>query len=158
MKKFSLETIKSVYFSTDFKLPFDDFVKELEAIDKSEKVDEKKKKDDEAKKREVHHVFSELPADYESIDDFLEEKVDEYEWHDTFYDSDGIDDDGADTIEYFKVGDKIFEVDLHCEAEWVGDWSVRKNLPGDVSITDFNEITDFTILEEDENYLLIKLK
>lgn len=60
--------------------------------------------------------------------------------HDMFYEYDGLPDEGVDRTIYVKIGDKIYEVKLHCEAEWVGDWSVRKNLPGDVSIISITEI------------------
>ena len=39
----------------------------------------------------------------ETIEECLENIVDEAEWFDTFYDSDGMDDDGADIEEYFMV-------------------------------------------------------
>ena len=67
-------------------------------------------------------------------------------------------DEGVDRIEYFKIGNEIYEVDLHCEAEWVGDWSVRKNLPGEVSATSIKKITDFEILQEYDGYVLFKIK
>jgi len=76
--------------------------------------------------------------------------------HDMFYESDGLDDDGADETIVFKIGDNFYEVDLHCEAEWVGEWSVRKNLPGKVSVSAVREIKNFKIEKEADNYFEIK--
>lgn len=76
--------------------------------------------------------------------------------HDMFYDEEGLDDEGADETVVFKIGDNFYEVDLHCEAEWVGDWSVRKNLPGELSVTSVKEIKKYEIQSEGDGYIELK--
>ena len=76
--------------------------------------------------------------------------------HDIFYEAGGLDDDGATETMVFKIGESFYEIDLHCEAEWVGDWSVRKNLPGDLSVLDVREIKEFTIEEQTKDYIELK--
>lgn len=104
---------------------------------------------------EIHNIY----ADQWSIDinEFINKVVRNADYHDFFYIEGGLPDKGVDDIDYYKVGDKIYEVSLHCEAEWVGDWSVRENLPGEVSLVSVLEITDFEILKDEGNYILIQI-
>lgn len=69
---------------------------------------------------------------------------------DIFYNEDGLDDSGADETMVFKIGDAFYEVDLHCKAEWIGDWSVRQNVPGEVTVESVREIKSFEIKKESE--------
>jgi hypothetical protein len=98
------------------------------------------------------------------ISEFIQDKVENCDWYD-FIDEEYIPDEGADTEELFKIGDKLYNVKLHCEAEWCGDWSVRANLAGDISITEIEEITDYEVLQETsyalgdaEDWIFIKIK
>lgn len=75
---------------------------------------------------------------------------------DMFYDEDGLDDSGADETVVFKVGEQFYEVDLHCTAKWIGDWSVRKNLPGKISIEDIREIKEFEMEKDVHDGITIK--
>ena len=68
-----------------------------------------------------------------------------------------MDDDGSDDVMYFKVLDKFYEVELHCEAEWVSEWSVRKNLPGEISVTNVKEVTPLRIVKEEAVYIQLEI-
>jgi hypothetical protein len=156
MKKYTKKAIQNTLDVLN--IPSDNFFsvlkeekKKLKAIKEKEEIEANS-----VKKIYKDHIFPELPESYE-IDEFLEECVEENDYHDTFYEYEGMDDGGADDVVYFKVADKIYEVKLHCEAEWVGDWSVRKNLPGKVSITSIKEIENFEILTNDEDFIVFKI-
>ena len=71
---------------------------------------------------------------------------------------DNLPDYGVDEIEYFKVNSIIYKVKIHCDVDWCGDWSVRKNLPTSWYLTDIEEIIDYNIIEdENENgYIIFK--
>lgn len=98
-----------------------------------------------------------LPAlkEDENLKEVILESIEDVS-HDIFYEPDGLDDEGADETMVFKIGDAFYEVDVHCEAEWVGDWSVRKNLPGEVSIEAIREIKSFKIEKEEKDYIELK--
>ena len=79
---------------------------------------------------------------------------------DSFYDPDStLEDSGADNIFYFKVGDKFYEVNVHCTAEWCSEWSMRKNIPGDISATSIKELTTYEIVkyENKGNYYILRI-
>jgi len=158
---FSKASIEKAFKENGIKFPLKDFIKSLRDKEKPKQTKKKvvKKKSNfktiEIYNENIHPALE----NNNTIQEFLEEKIDNGEgYYDMFYDSNGLSDDGADDVEYHKVGDKIYEVSLHCEAEWVPDYSVRKNLPGDVSITEIKEITDFKIIKKESYCLRIQIK
>lgn len=123
---------------------------------------EKKRKIEKAKEIDVLFVYDKLSEEAEGdFEWFIDSIVENEDWFDNF--ADDLDDDGADDTIYFMIGDKLYEVGIHCEAEWCGDWSVRANLPGTVSTTTIKEIKGFevikTITKTDKKLeLLVKLQ
>jgi len=57
----------------------------------------------------------------------------------------GLDDEGQNYYEVLKINGTFYKAELICEAEWVGDWSVRKNLPGQSTVIELFEITDYVL-------------
>lgn len=150
MKKISVEVIKKIledFNVNNISLIIDSMVIEEQAITDEIKDKKKKEKEELDSIKEVPFICDKLEdgIDYKEK---IEELVDSFDWHDTFYDSDGMDDDGDDGVNYFLIENKLYMVELHCEAEWIGDWSVRKNLPGRVSVTEITEIPSFEIIED----------
>lgn len=147
MEKYTLEDIQATL--RENKIPAATFIKSLNKQVDLRKAEEKRQKKLEAQKPiEVHIESDEIiksPEDGMTHKEAIEDKVENNDYRDLFYDSDGLDDSGADDVVYFKVEDKFYEVEIHCEAEWVGDWSVRKNLPGDVSATKITELTKYKV-------------
>ena len=158
MENFSSKLIEKAYKQNNIEFPYEKFFSTLKLQKEEEDNEKLKKKKEKENRRETEFVYPEQESNvfYEK---FIKEKIKEYgNWYDDFEDGDGLPDEGVDRIEYFKIGNEIYEVDLHCEAEWVGDWSVRKNLPGEVSATSIKKITDFEILQEYDGYVLFKIK
>jgi hypothetical protein len=102
---------------------------------------------------EVSYILPALKAD-EDIKDVIYELDDDIKEY--FYEFEGLDDNGEDKVFIFKIGDNFYEVDIHCSANWVGDFSVRKNLPGDLSIVSIKEIKEYTIISSGDNYINLK--
>lgn len=96
---------------------------------------------------EVYHIYKDTNG--KELGDFIEIVVSD-DKYDTVMNAcdDDLDDSGVDYIEYLKIGDKLYKVNLHCSAEWCGDWSVRKNLPGDITIKSFGEVKNYDVLKE----------
>lgn len=159
-EKYSVEALENVFNEQQIQFPFDKF---YELVRKEElrliNVEAAKPK---FKTKEIHNIHP-LPEDStaEGIEEFIvetiEKNADEGNYHDFFYDYEGLPDEGVDKIDYYKVGDKLYEIELHCSAEWVSDWSVRKNLPGDVSIGEIKEVKDFTISADYGDYIVISI-
>lgn len=156
MQTFNIQLIEKVYKENNIPFPFEKFLKSL--------MVEKKKEDDnllatikeEERKHKAHFVYSEVDVDNIDYESFIKKEVKEYDYWYDFFDFE-LPDEGANTTQYFKIGNKLYEVETHCEAEWCGDWSVRANLPGKVAVISIKEITNYEILEEAKNYLYFKL-
>lgn len=155
MKNISVEMLRRVYERLEIEYPFDDLLEAVKQESRAALRQEEEKEEEEAKAKiedsktiYIGHFRELTSEDTDSPEEYIDELVDEYEWWDTFYDSDGMDDDGATVSEYFLVGDRLFLVEVHCEANWVGDWSVRKNLPGSIRVESIEEINGFDILEK----------
>jgi len=159
-QNFSLEAIEAVFNEKNISFPINDFVTAVKQKDKEIK---KAEAAIEAAKPDVvdvneNEILPALVGD-ETVEEVIEAAVDlnSDNYHDLFYDSDGMDDEGADDTLYFKVGDKFYKVEIHCEAEWVGDWSVRKNLPGDISVISVEEILNYKVQEEKKEYITLEI-
>jgi len=160
MTKFSQQDIEEVFAEKEINFPIEDFINSLNVNVKRKK---KEAAEIEAKKPLLVEVcapaiitqLKEGQTPEEAIHHSVEN--DDHAYSDLFYDEDGMDDDGADDTVYFKVLDKFYAVDIHCEAEWVGDWSVRKNLPGDISVMDFREVTPIRIIQEEDTYIQLEI-
>jgi hypothetical protein len=167
MTKVSLELVEKAFNDTGVDFPTREFIQIVERYQREEdeeneriRKEKENKVREEARIKETEYVFDAIPEE-QTIDDFLDEWVEEVRdgdllWN-LFYDPKGIDDDGETVDELFLVGDKLYRVSIHCEAEWVSDWSVRKNLPGDYSIESIEEIENFEIIERIENYAKFKI-
>lgn len=163
-KTIKLSLIKQVYNS----LPrsgatYEEFEKALLAeIKKNEDKKQEEKALKEKLKREapkeVYIVIDEADEedDVEEIISMYLKNDDGGMLSDRFFDEE-IDDDGADLTEFVLVNDKLYSVDFHCEAEWISDWSVRANVPGDVSVEKVTEITSFEILEKEKGWAKVKI-
>ena len=146
---FPKEVVKRPEYTGKTKISTQEFTEGLE-----EKEIKRSKKESFKK---TAHVEDILPAlkEKETINKVVLKSIKDVA-HDLFYEEDGLDDEGADETLVFKIGDCFYEIDLHCDAEWVGDWSVRKNLPGKVSVEAVREIKEFQIESETEGCIELK--
>lgn len=159
MKNVSIKILRKVYGDLKIDYPIGDFIKALEseskaASEKEDRIEEEKRlaKIEEAKLFYVENYFETVPDNYKDcIGCYIDEIVDGMDWWDTFYDYDGMDDEGETISQYFLIGEKLYLVDIHCEAEWCGDYSSRKNLPGPVGVESFVEVEGFDIVEKFES-------
>jgi hypothetical protein len=108
-------------------------------------------------KRIDDDYFFEL-SEGDTIEEFFEELADDDNIREFFCCEDEIPDEGLEDVIYVKVGDKFYEVEIACDAEWIGDWSVRANVVGDVSINSFKEIEEYEIVSSDKYSITIKIK
>lgn len=162
MTKFSQKDIEEVFEEQEIRFPIKDFMNALNA-----NVTRKKREaaEIEAKKPLLVEIcapaiitqLKEGETPEEAIKFSIKKDKSEHALWDLFYEYDGMDDDGSDDVMYFKVLDKFYEVDLHCEAEWVSDWSVRKNLPGDISVTKIREVNPIRIVQEEDTYIQLEI-
>lgn len=155
MKKISIKIIKKVLSESNIDTNIVDLmIKEEENILNNKKIEQAEK----AKIKEVFIIRKEQKYDDDDYIEEIEEIITSYEhWHDEFYDIEGLGDAGVDAIKYIIIGNNLYEVELHCTAEWVGDWSVRKNLPGKVSVTEITKIKSFEISKEYTDWAEIKI-
>ena len=153
-----LSIIKEVYNGLTELVTYDEFLRRLKVVDDEQKLIKYNKEEDEAKNIEVYDHFIIKDESTEDVGELLDNCVPDMDWFDTFYEEDGIDDDGEDIEEYMLVNDRLYLVQLHCTAEWVSDWSVRKNLPGDVTQHGFKEIEIDTISIDSDGDAKIKIK
>lgn len=58
---------------------------------------------------------------------------------------DDFPDGGEDYEAHFLIGSKLFKSVIHFEAEWIGDWSMRCNVPTNPSMKSWEEIKDFEL-------------
>jgi len=76
-----------------------------------------------------------------------------------YYPNKILEDCGEDKIFYFKIGDKFYELNVHCVVEWRGDWSTRKNVIVDLVVTSIIELTNYEIVkyEKNGNYYILNI-
>jgi hypothetical protein len=162
MTKFSQKDIEEVFAEKEIHFPIEDFINSLNVHVKRKK---KEAAEIEAKKPLLVEIcapaiitqLKEGETPEEAIKFSIKKDRNEHALWDLFYEFHGMDDDGSDDVMYFKVLDKFYEVDLHCEAEWVSDWSVRKNLPGEISVTNVKEVTPIRIVTEEDVYIQLEI-
>jgi hypothetical protein len=154
-KNFNTTILEKVYKKMITEVSYEDFLDTLIAEVKEVKKNEDALAKEEASKITIEDIYPELPKGT-THEEYIEEIVEENEWFDYFYDSNGMDDEGADHEYFIMIEDKAFQVDIHCEADWVGDWSVRKNLPGEVSIVKITELK-YELISKKDNTAIIKL-
>ena len=161
MKKISIDAVETVLKSVSLCAvgwTTDEFIEECKKVEKEladEKKGKKKAEEEEARRFQEYEVVKGTPSD--NMKQFFDEYFRNADMHDFFYDYDGLPDEGVDETFYYKVGDKLYLVEAHCEAEWVGDWSVRKNLPGEISATNVIEVEKFEIINEDDGLGKVKI-
>lgn len=132
---------------------FATFVAELDGRKAEEKA--RKKAEKEAAAAEAASMFD-YEEDYDSTtfeftdqDDFndkLESFLDEgnYDHTQCYIDYDkGVPDGGVDYDRLVKVNDKFYHVEVNSGAEWIGEWSMRKNVAGDATINKLFLITEY---------------
>jgi len=113
---------------------------------------------EEASKIEVYEIHPALNLQ-STLEDTIRKIFKSADIDDAFRgDDDEIPDGGASCIQYIRIGVNLYEVSLHCEADWCGDWSVRANLVGDISVTNIKEIKSFEVIEDHGDYQFIKIK
>jgi hypothetical protein len=157
-KKFSLEAIEQAFREIEDQEMTQEFIGILTT--KQDELDkaETRRKAEEAKFKKIeiyeHNIH---PETTEDVTNFLTERVKNGDYYDLFADDD-LPDEGSDDVEYHKIGDRIYELSLHCEAEWIGDWSVRANVPGEITITSLREITDFEVIEARDSYITLRIR
>ncbi len=154
MAKYDLKTIEKAFNEMNLNASFTDFKALLEQDEKAIKEKEKAEKARRDATKEVMDFYPALPEG-EDVDDFIRDTVPEI---DDLFDCEDVEDGDADREYYVKVGDKIYQLELTCEAEWVGDWSMRCNVPGTVEVGTIKEITDYEILNESDGYMQILIK
>ena len=133
---------------------YEDFLNTLITECKAVKKIEDDLTKEEATKRYVEFVYPKI-TDSTKYKAFIKKFVDDGYWNDVWSDVE-LSDDGDDYEFYIMIGDKVFETIIHCEAEWVGDWSVRKNLVGKISLSKITEVK-FELLSKTESSAEIKL-
>lgn len=160
-KKVDIGVIEQAFKNLNLEAQLPSFL--IEVVNEQNKVEKVKEeaKAEEAKKRVVSYVYDELPEDEDDVEGFIEGVVFEEDWFDNF--EGDLDDDGADDIIYFMIANKLYEVEIHCEAEWCSDWSVRANLPSTVSVKSITEKTDYEIIGHNDSFddnreIIVKFK
>ena len=155
--KFELSLIKEVFETTFPELKFDDFEIALKQAIKKIKAEKKAIELEKAKIKEIFCVLQ--PSDDMTDQELIELDAEENDWYDKFSDIGGgnFPDEGVQDTEYYLIGDNLYEVELHCDAEWIGDWSVRANVPSTVSVIKVTQITDFSFIIREDEYAQIKL-
>ena len=163
MTKELQKLIKEIFDENNIDFKVTKFLQILKEKEKKER-DLKKQKTLEREKRqnllcsieEVKDINDEYGSDW-ILEEVISEEVDNYIndkccLHDIFG-YDGYPDEGVTEIFYAKYGDKYYELEIHCGAEWIGDWSVRANVPSDTTIKSVKEI-QCKVLNEDEIQLI----
>ncbi len=140
--KVDFELVKQIYKSTP---NYEQFVKEIELQIKIKK----QLKENKSKLKNLEIYIEESEDDITTIQEYVKELP----YWDMYYDYDGLPDGGIFDEMYIKIKDIVYLVKLHCEVEWNGEWSVRKNLPDELKIIDITEI-DCEIV--DENTIRLK--
>lgn len=157
-----IKVIEKYYNSIDLK----EFMELVKKEDELILAEEKKRKKEEAKTKYIENqfVYSDEQLDDYMGDDpytpedfvvFLEELIHE-ELDDVRYDifsGEDIPDEGVSKIDYAKINDKFYQFKISCEAEWVGDWSVRANTVGRMTISELKELK-CKVIDEDKIKLL----
>ncbi len=150
IKKVDISVIEQAFKNLNLESHLPSFLTEV--ANEQNKVDKIKEeaKIEAGKKRVVSYVYDELPED--DVEGFIEGVVSEEDWFDNFESAVEESDNGADDIIYFMIANKLYEVEIHCESEWCSDWSVRANLPGNVSVTSVTEKTDYEIIGHNDSF------
>lgn len=130
--------------------------KEIKALKKQKASEKEKRQSLLCSIKEVKDIENEYDSDW-TLEDVISEEVDCYindklSLHDIFA-QDDYPDEGVTGTFYIKYGDKFYELEIHCGAEWIGDWSVRANVPSGTNIKSVKEIK-CKVLNDDEIELL----
>ena len=148
----NIKTLEKVYSECGITTPFYDFISALKAEMKFNKQQKKLKRIEEASIIHIDYEFSEVKI---PIEDFIKNQIEEESdiLSDVFYYED-FPDEGDDFYTYWKINDLYYEIIIHCYAEWISEWSARKNVIGDISLLSFKEIINYEIISDSR----IKLK
>jgi len=156
---FIKEDIEKAFQEQNIQIPLEQFIDLVRVKSKERKKAEAVKKAAAKPKNrtvEIYNIHPALPSQEEKdVEAFLNTVVPKT--NTDLFDHDDFPDEGADETDYYKIGDRIYEVEVHAEAEWYGEWSMRCNMPSDVSLVSFKEITDFKIKETGDGWLTISI-
>ena len=78
--------------------------------------------------------------DVDMIGQLFEDKFEPYDIKEIFLGDDPLSDDGEDVEDYCLINSELYKFELHLEVEWVGDWSVRANVPDRFNLTKLTKI------------------
>ena len=160
MCEFTIEDLELAFNSTE--PSFKEFLKDL----KDNKILENEKVNNSFDIIfDYHRVeVEDVSVDNKDYPGFLSDAITELANEDNYdtvmgnCDNDVMDDDGVAYIEVYTANGRYYKVELFCNAEWCGDWSVRANLPGDSNVTKIFEIVEYDVLVEKEDYITIQAK
>lgn len=155
MAKYDLKTIEKAFNEMNLNASFTDFKALLEQDEKAIKEKEKAKKARRDATKDINDIYSIELLEGRDVDDFIRDTVPEI---DDLFDCEDVEDGDVEMTYYVKVGDKIYELELTCEAEWVGDWSMRCNVPGTIEVGEIKEITNYEVLVDEGDYMQILIK
>lgn len=153
-EKYHIEDIEKVFIEKNINFRFSDF---LEAL-MEKNVERIKMKAAKPKfiDVEVCYIYPAI-TDGMYIESFIQKHVKEHNDGYFSYFKEDLDDDGAEMIDYIKIGDKFYAAEIHCTAEWYGEWSLRCNLPDKITVKSVKEVTEYTIKKTDPNYIILTI-
>jgi hypothetical protein len=124
-------------------LKYEDTMLTIDKLKKKRTSLERKLKQLQPKEIELDDYNEYINETCSSIEELIE-KAPELDFYDLFDDIE-ISDEGESKEIYISLDDKIYLVEVSCEAEWIGDWSVRANVPTDYSVVVKQTWDDFVL-------------
>jgi hypothetical protein len=160
MKKYSIEVIEKAFNDKKIECPFNEFIETLDIFDGIEKEAEKQA---EEINKNTKEVMCPQPV-FNTVEEFITTQLKSHAFTCGYYDMFGdekLNKDGAETIDYFKIGGKVHEVVIACEVEWCFECDSNRYIPTRLSIKSTKEITNFEVLDDSTEpigYITILLK
>lgn len=105
---------------------------------------------------DIYNIFENEFETEQELKEFIEEQIED-DIIDDYIFGDELSDNGEDGVDYFKIGDKIYELSLRAETVWCGDWSVRANIVNEVTLVSYKEITNYEVVSEDSSSIRINI-
>jgi hypothetical protein len=154
--KYKESIIRKVLSDIGLIVNVDEFIEAMNKELEIEKLEAKRIQDEEDSKICVEIVLENL-VDGEDIRTRIERYFkEESGYKDGFY-GDDLPDEGVSVDDFVMVGDKLFKLKVHCSAEWCGDWSLRCNLPDEITVTSITQIKKFDVIENKSDYIMVKI-
>lgn len=164
--KYKESTIRKVLNGFDLTLTIDDFIASMNKEVEIEKVEENRLKEENRVKKEeedskicVELIIDDLVEGENLKTRLVKYLTKEIYYKDAFSDK-NFPDEGETIDDFVMVGNKLYKIKIHCSAQWYGDWSLRCNLPDEISVTETTKIKDFEVIDGDKEkgYINVKLK